>query len=159
MRTIMALSMSMITLLVACNHKQENKNQEALAVYDEAMKVHDAVMPRMDEIYSLKKKLESRKDSLQADSAANATTLTEIATCLENLEKADKGMRNWMHNVQVVPGTTNEHHHAEHQQEESTPASEEEILKVQQDQKAAIEQVKKDMESSIDEAKVLLQKQ
>lgn len=146
--------------LIACSGKKETPNQNALTIYQEAMKIHDEIMPRMDEMYKLEGKLKAKRDSLLVDSIANTQRLAIVQEKLFALEAANKDMMDWMHNIKDVPGasaTSGHEHHSDHgetnQPKETNP---EEALKVQKEQKQRIEEVKVAMEKSIEDANQLL---
>lgn len=143
--------------IAACTTK--SKESDAAALYAESMKIHDQVMPHRDELLTLRQKLTLRLDSLKSDSVANGTLIREMRNGVENLEKADREMMDWMHNVKDVPGA--EHASVHNQGDHEMPAeaaSSQDILQVQQEQKEAIEKVRKDMEESMETAKQLLAK-
>ncbi len=149
--------------MISCETKKENteaNETSALIVYQEAMKIHDEVMPRMDEMYKLAGKLKTLKDSLLTDSVANAKKISVVREKLSALETANKDMMDWMHNVKDVPGATaptgHEHHSSGHSDASASKETPEELLKIQQNQKQRIEEVRVAMEKSIEEAKKLL---
>lgn len=152
------------TLMISCEGKKENTETNevtALTVYQEAMKIHDEVMPHMDEMYQLQGKLKKLNDSLRADSVANASKIAIVREKLSALEAANKDMMNWMHDVQDVPGATvaeggHEHHSADHAEASASKGSSDEQLHIQQEQKKRIEEVRVAMEKSIEEAKKVL---
>ena len=157
------LTLVAATLMISCESKKENtetKEVTALTVYQEAMKIHDEVMPRMDEMYKLEGKLKTLRDSLLTDSVANAQKISVVREKLSALETANKDMMDWMHNVKDVPGATapagHEHHSSGHSDSSASKEITEELLKIQQDQKKRIEEVRVAMEKSIEEAKKLL---
>lgn len=142
-------------MVIACEPKKDLQ-KEAAEIYAESMKIHDAVMPRMDELFTLRQKLTLKLDSLKGDSVVNAAGIEEIRKSIADLAAADKGMMDWMHSVQDVPGIEGEHSHhgGDKSAAESLPIDE--VIKNQQTQKEAIENVKRDMEESITRAKELL---
>ncbi|MEM8967016.1 MAG: hypothetical protein AAGE93_11410 [Bacteroidota bacterium] len=122
---------------------------QAQEIYDEAIVVHDEVMPRMDEMMRLRRTVQQQMDSLQqVDSVAYADTLQQMQTIVQNLKEADDAMMQWMRNTVGVP--------TQEELQSPDPVDTTNIIQVQQQQKAAIEQVKQQMESSIEEAKALL---
>lgn len=141
-------------ILVACG---DQSLKEASALYSESMEIHDAVMPRMDEIFKLKQALTITRDSLAHDSTSHAQVIREMTLAIDSLDMAQHGMMNWMHAIQDVPAANkqNDHHH---HQASATAANQSpaEILRTQQNQKIAIEKVKASMERSIAHAEVLL---
>lgn len=148
-------------ILIACGGKKETPDQNALTIYQEAMKIHDEIMPRMDEMYKLEEKLKARRDSLLVDSSANAPKLAIVNETLFALEAANKDMMDWMHNIKDVPGASatsgHEHHHSDeaetNQPNETNP---EEAINIQKDQKHRIDEMKVAMEKSIEDANQLL---
>ena len=156
------LTLVAATLMISCESKKENTETNevtALTVYQEAMKIHDEVMPRMDEMYQLQGKLKKMNDSLRTDSVANASKIAIVREKLSALETANKDMMDWMHNVKDVPGAAapagHENHSSGHSDSSALKESPEELLKTQQDQKKRIEEVRVAMEKSIEEAKKL----
>lgn len=147
---------SLIVVLAACDRKKENTDVSALTVYQEAMKIHDELMPRMDEMYNLERKLKALRDSLGADSLNNSGKIAGINEKLSALEAANKDMMDWMHHVQDVPGAApaGQEHHAGHKS--GNKENPEDMLKVQREQKRRIEEVKAAMEKSIEEASRIL---
>lgn len=129
---------------------------EAQEIYAEAIEVHDEVMPRMDELMQLRRALETQIDSLnQLDSTAYADTVQYMQYVVRNLQYADQGMMQWMRNVKKVPGLEEVESAYQNEMELETVDTTN-IVQVQKSQKIAIEQVKQQMESSIEEAKSLL---
>jgi hypothetical protein len=155
--TLIAILLLTVVLLAGCSSK-ENKNStdDALLIYQESMKVHDEIMPRMDEMFKLENALKARQDSLAVDTVANATQLIEIRSGIASLKSAGKNMMDWMHHIQDVPGAEKNNHSGHNKPSTTETLTDEELLKIQQDQKAAIDQVKIDMETSIAQAKKLL---
>jgi hypothetical protein len=75
----------------------DNPNQ---ALYDEVIDIHDEVMPKMEDIYGLKKTLEEK--------VANTPDLTaekkaEIEKVIASLDSANDAMMNWMHHFVPQP--------------------------------------------------------
>ncbi len=148
----------MVAVLVGCQSatpsETNGKLAEAQEIYAETMTLHDAVMPRMDELMQLRQKLQLRVDALrEADSVAYADSLQKIAIAVQNLQAADRAMMQWMRNVEKVPGT-----------EQSLSASPDEevivdtvnLIQRQQQQLADMRQVKERMENSIEEAQGMI---
>lgn len=129
---------------------------EAQEIYSESMEIHDEVMPRMGELMQLQQAVESKVDSLnQLDSVAYADTVQYMQHIIDNLRYADRGMMQWMRNVKKVPGL--EESETAYQDEMKMEAVDTtNIVQVQLSQKTAIEQVKQQIESSIEEAKAVL---
>lgn len=145
--------------LTACGSKDNKKaKEEALSLYQQSMKVHDEVMPRMDELFRMENALKALRDSLSVDTVTNAARLTEIKTGIASLKNAGKGMMDWMHNIQGVPGAEENERSHHHRSSSTDTLTDEQLLKIQEDQKTAIDQVKIEMEESITRAKKILNK-
>jgi hypothetical protein len=125
------LPVLMLSIVFSCS-KSEDKQKKMI---EEVMAVHDEVMPKMDEMMTLKSQLDSiakiSPDSLKAKTLYIA------------LDSADVKMMDWMesYNPDEVKGK-----------------SEEEVLKYYEDKKASIIKVKDLTNTSIEEAKVFLKK-
>ncbi|PWK27298.1 hypothetical protein LV89_01611 [Arcicella aurantiaca] len=126
------LAISIITTLAACQKNGEDKQK---VMIDEVMAIHDEVMPKMDDIMTLKSSLDSAikvsPDSAKAKQLYSA------------LDSADNQMMDWMqaYNPDQVKGK-----------------SEEEVTKYYADEKAKISSVKELTNKSIEEAKGFLGK-
>jgi len=133
MKTILpALSLFIIALIWGCGQKTHD-NQ---ALYDEVMKVHDEVMPKMDDIYKLKQELKKQ----MADSAALAVEKRKmIEGNIMRLDSASENMMVWMRNFNPIPDSLGE----------------EKARAYLEDQKEKIKKVKEEMLEAIDEAKAL----
>lgn len=112
---------------------QENPNQ---ALYDEVMNVHDEVMPKMDDIYQLKRKLQ--------DSIANSTDLVieqkqKIEKRIAELDSASDAMMNWMHKFNPLPDSADQEEAREYLESEM-----EKIKKVRDAMLEAIDRAKQD---------------
>ena len=84
------ISMVLLALIFSTGCKQDN------ALYDEVMYIHDDVMPKMRDIHSNKKLLQSQLDTIQNDSLR-----TTILNQLSQLKKADDAMMDWMADFSV----------------------------------------------------------
>ena len=125
------ITISLFTL-TACQKNAEDKQKVMIS---EVMAVHDKVMPKMDDIMSLKNSLDSvikvSPDSAKAKKLYSA------------LDIADNQMMDWMEN---------------YDSESVKGKSEEEISKYFADQKTKITEVKVLTDKSIEEAKGFLGK-
>jgi hypothetical protein len=140
------LFLAIVTFAACSNNKQLEQAQN---LYQEAMEIHDAVMPRMDEMYKLRQELTLKLDSISTDTVANIGRIAEYKKVLSDLAVAEKGMMDWMHNIQDVPGSS-----GAGVQTKEIPIDE--VIKIQQAQKNAVEQARKKMEASIAEGKNLI---
>lgn len=125
-------TISLLALLIGCQKNAEDKQK---LMIDEVMAVHDEVMPKMDDIMSLKSSLDSAikvsPDSAKAKKLYSA------------LDVADNQMMGWMEN---------------YDSESVKGKSEEQISKYFANQKTRITEVKVLTVKSIEEAKKFLRK-
>lgn len=115
------LSLVMLSLLWGCGEKKQG-NQE---LYDEVMKVHDEVMPKMDDIYKLKQEL--KKQISDTSNLADEKRKIIEATILK-LDSASESMMVWMRNFNPLPDSLGEEKaraYLEEQQEKITKVKEE----------------------------------
>lgn len=152
MKIIQNIIFAILIPLVGCQNSKDSESQsipEAKIVFTEAMTIHDEVMPRMDEIHKLKKEL-----TLQLGKIESEEVIQKIKITISDLEKADDGMMDWMHNVVKYPDQSTKeeghtgHDHSVHDADTS--------LSIHLKQKEAIIQVKSDMVNAIDKAKKLV---
>jgi hypothetical protein len=115
----------------------------AQEIYSASIKIHDAIMPRMDELYRQQQRLKSILADLKQDSIHNAQKISIAKTSLRALEDADAAMMHWMHNIKVAPGNAEDPLH---------PAEATAGLEAQRIQLQAIEAVRDAMEKSISDA-------
>jgi len=102
----------LVLILIGCNGKTNNGQDSQngndsgnQALYDEVMKVHDEVMPKMNDIYKLKEEL--KKD------IANTSDLVEkkrkeIESAIVQLDAASESMMDWMRNFNPLPDSLGE---------------------------------------------------
>jgi hypothetical protein len=98
--------------VVACKPKSEDNTEasEALetspneALYNEVMKIHDEVMPKMNDIY---KYLQQLKDKLKSPNLS-AKDKEEINAVLSKLDSAGNGMMVWMRQFDPIPDSVGE---------------------------------------------------
>ncbi|MEK6479734.1 hypothetical protein WJR50_19480 [Catalinimonas sp. 4WD22] len=144
-------------LIMSCqpsSSETDEKYARAQEIYQEAIAVHDEVMPRMDEIMRLKSLLNERIEGLQQKGEEiNTDSLQHMQEIVQKLEEADEAMMQWMRNVKQVPEVEKE---PSADAETARLSDTTNLIQVQQEQKAAIEHVKTQMESSIKEARTFL---
>jgi len=104
------------------------------ALYEEVMKVHDEVMPKMDDIFRLKEDLKNK--------IANTPDLAEekkkeIEARINELDSASSDMMVWMRKFNPLPDSLGEEKAREYLENEM-----EKIKKVREDVLAAIEKAK-----------------
>jgi len=110
---------------------EEGGNQ---ALYDEVMKVHDEVMPKMDDIYKAKEELKNQ--------IANTPDMViekkkEIEAAISKLDSASEGMMVWMRNFNPLPDSLGEEQAREYLENEM-----EKVKKVREDVREALEKAK-----------------
>ncbi len=76
-------------LLVGCSQAEEKLSEELQA---KVLGLHDVLMPKTEQIVSLKSKLDSL--STGADS-------THVRQLIRSLDKADQSMMDWMHQFSI----------------------------------------------------------
>ncbi|MEA5426463.1 MULTISPECIES: hypothetical protein [Arcicella] len=125
------LSVLMLSVVFSCS-KSEDKQKKMI---EEVMAVHDEVMPKMDEIMTLKGQLDSISKVSSDSSKAKELYVA--------LDSADVQMMEWMekYNPDQVKGK-----------------SEEEVVKYYEEEKNKIIKVKELTNASIEEAKAFLKK-
>ena len=100
-----------LCFLIACDGKDGKSEQilkEAATIHNQAVAIHDSLMPKIKEINELKAVLVAQKDSLTGknDSVANG-----LAKQIAEIEEVNKEMRDWMENIVEVPNNEHHHHH------------------------------------------------
>ena len=75
------------------------------ALYDEVMKVHDEVMPKMNDIYKLKEQL---KNKIANTPDMVAEKKQQIEGTISRLDSASEGMMVWMRNFNPLPDSVGE---------------------------------------------------
>ncbi len=139
---LVALILSLGGCSASSSSEGDERRAQAKEIYDEAIVIHDEVMPRMDEMMQLRQQLQTRADSLyQADSIDYGYIVDDMRAAADRLQKADEGMMQWMRSLEKVPEAI---------------ADTTELVAVQRRQKDEIEKVKQQMETGIEEANELL---
>ncbi|MBL7863684.1 MAG: hypothetical protein JNK10_02335 [Cyclobacteriaceae bacterium] len=69
-------------------------------LYDQVMDIHDQVMPKMQDIYNLKKKLQ---DQIAATPNMVVEERQKLERRIAALDSADKMMMEWMHKFSPLP--------------------------------------------------------
>lgn len=144
MKTILKLSsLLLLVLLYACgqkSHDHEHGHEHAhdaadtsanAKLYSDVMAIHDEVMPKMGDIYTLK---EGLKKKLEDNTAGDKKS--EIESTITKLDEADKAMRVWMREFKPEDITD------EAKKREYLDNEMEKVKKVREDMLAAIEQAK-----------------
>jgi hypothetical protein len=85
MKKYIALSL----LLLGCSQAEEKLSEELQA---KVLGLHDVLMPKTEQIVSLKTKL---------DSLSTGVDSTHVRKLISSLDKADKSMMDWMHQFSI----------------------------------------------------------
>jgi hypothetical protein len=101
------------------------------ALYNEVMKVHDEVMPKMNDIYKLREQLKKR---LADTPDMIADKKKEMESTILKLDAASDEMMVWMRNFNPIPDSLGEANAREYLQEEKVK-----VNKVKADMLKAIE--------------------
>jgi Mg2+ and Co2+ transporter CorA len=80
----------------------DNPNQ---ALYDQVMDIHDEVMPKMEDMYKLKKDLQ---DKIANSPAMVEEQKKELEGMIANLDSASNAMMDWMHNFNPLPDSVDQ---------------------------------------------------
>lgn len=93
-------TLSIIVISASCGSKTEHTHQEGSttgstndALYDEVMKIHDEVMPKMNDLYKMK---EALKKQLSETPDVADDKRKELEAEIAKLEEASKSMMVWM---------------------------------------------------------------
>lgn len=142
MRTKLFIILSGVYLLIGCN-TEANKKQKEQKLAEEVIAIHDEVMPKMDQIFKLRKELKDLNNQFIADAEAMQGFDTGKSKLLIlHLDSSDKIMMNWMHNYNGGQGLY----------------SHEEVMSYLEDEKKKITHVKEFTDKSIEEAREFLKK-
>lgn len=109
-------------------------------VWDKVMVIHDEVMPKMGTMHQLTKALKTQWES---NKSLDTATKDDISIAIQELESADEGMWDWMHNLQQLKPLQESKGH-------------EEILKYLKDQEQSIILVREEMKNSMARADSLM---
>lgn len=69
-------------------------------LYDQVMDIHDEVMPKMEDIYTLKKKLQ---DQIQSTPTLTSEERQQLEKRIANLDSVGNMMMDWMHQFSPLP--------------------------------------------------------
>src|SRR5262245_34128266 len=103
---------SLVVILAACgqkSHEHEHDHGDGheqteaghnQVLYEEVMKIHDKVMPKMEDIYKLKRELQKKIEDTPAMAAEKKK---ELEALIAKLDSADHSMMTWMHEFNPLP--------------------------------------------------------
>lgn len=83
----------------------DNSDSPNQALYDQVMEIHDEVMPKMEDIYKLKKDLQ---DKIANSPAMVEDQKKELEGMISNLDSASTAMMDWMHNFNPLPDSVDQ---------------------------------------------------
>lgn len=136
-----------LSLTIGCGKSSENKDHEAhdmeneespnTALYDKVMELHDELMPKMEEIYNLKKEVQ---DELAKTPEMVAEKKQELEKTISYLDSANNQMMDWMHKFNPLPDSTDQEAAREYLETEM-----EKIRKVKDIMAEAIDKAKEEM--------------
>ena len=75
------------------------------ALYDQVQDIHDEVMPRMEDLYNLKKELQEK---IAKTPGMVAERKKELEDMIFHLDSASNAMMDWMHNFNPLPDSTDQ---------------------------------------------------
>ena len=137
--------LSLITLS-SCNQsgKHEHDHNEAAntdnpnqALYDQVMDIHEEIMPRVEDVYQLKKELQEKIANAK-DLAADKKK--ELELMVTQLDSADHLMMDWMHKFNPLPDSVDQEKARAYLESEM-----EKIKKVRELMNESIEKAKEEM--------------
>lgn len=147
MKTNFAAAIAFILILISCNQRntKENLYLDAEKVFDQAIGVHDEVMPLMGDIMKLQSTLKEKKANI-----SDEETIQKINESLQNLENAHSLMMDWMRNITQIPD------YMEVDPEAADYVSPQAMLKIQEQSLKEAEKVKTAILESINQADSLI---
>ena len=118
-------------------HDMENEESPNTALYDKVMELHDELMPRMEEIYNMKKEIQ---DEIAKTPEMVAEKKQELEKTILYLDSANNEMMDWMHKFSPLPDSTDQEAAREYLETEM-----EKIRKVKDIMAEAVEKAKEEM--------------
>jgi len=127
-----------------CSNKSGQQEQEGQVtndkleqkIYDEVMEIHNEMMPKMKDLFDIRKDLEAKADSLEKLGVA----VEEFRKKIADIEGGEEAMMDWMRNFTALPNTT----------------PHDSIMDYMNDQKEKIYRVKDVMTKALEEGKGML---
>jgi len=122
-------TLAIVLTLAGCGQKQHEQDQnhghdhahdapvsEAnQALYDEVMKVHDEVMPKMNDLYKIKKGLQQK---LEETKDLSEEKKKELETAISKVDSASESMMVWMRQFNPLPDSLGEERAREYLEDE-----------------------------------------
>jgi hypothetical protein len=142
MKIRLVVLMSLIAFLIGCN-TEANKKKKEQKLAEEVIAIHDEVMPKMDQIFKLRKELKDLNNQfiLNINSMRGFDT-SKSKMLIAHLDSSDKLMMDWMHQYNGGQGLY----------------SHEEVMNYLEEEKKKITYVKEFTDKSIEEARNFLKK-
>lgn len=75
------------------------------ALYDQVQDIHDEVMPKMEDLYNLKKELQ---EEIARTPGMVTKRKKELEDMISNLDSASKAMMDWMHHFNPLPDSVDQ---------------------------------------------------
>lgn len=103
-----------LLILIACgktgdhaDHPLEEVEGESpnRALYDQVMDIHDEVMPKMENLYTLKKELQDR---IAQSPGMSEDKKKELEQMILTLDSTGRLMMDWMHHFNPLPDSTDQ---------------------------------------------------
>jgi len=110
------------------------------ALYNQAMEVHDEVMPKMEDIYQLKRNLQEQIANTPDMVVERKKLLEQI---ISNLDSANNAMMEWMHTFNPLPDSTDQEQAREYLESEIERVRKVKELMIESIEKAEAEATKK----------------
>ncbi len=110
------------------------------ALYNQAMEVHDEVMPKMEDIYQLKMNLQEQIANTPDMVVERKKQLEQI---ISNLDSANNAMMDWMHKFNPLPDSTDQELAREYLESEIERVKKVKELMIESIEKAEAEATKK----------------
>ena len=102
-------------LLISCGKTSDHSHHDAdgamegenpnKALYDQVMDIHDEVMPKMQDLYSLKLEL---LEKIAQSPNMPVYKKEELQQTIAALDSTSNAMMEWMHNFNPLPDSTNQ---------------------------------------------------
>ncbi|MBT1703864.1 hypothetical protein [Chryseosolibacter indicus] len=134
-----------LSILAACQQKSHEKDHghdahaedgiqetENQALYNEVMKIHDEVMPKMEDIH---RKKEALKNRIAENASMPEDQKQKIEATIAKLDSAGEGMMVWMRQFNPIPDSAGEEKAREYLETEM-----EKVKKVREDILQALKQ-------------------
>ena len=142
---ILYLIVILLISMIILNCSRKDSYEESRVIYEQAIEVHDEVMPRMDRIMQLQKALKSGRENV-----SDERMLSKIDSSLAALEESHDGMMKWMRDITPIPGNGSDDNAGE-------VPDPDEMKKIQMKSLESIMEVQRNFNESIRNAEELLE--